>query len=391
MTPNGRRVSNRVARAAGFLCLSLSSCQLGEKESIQVGFRGVAKEVNFDVSALNAALVSNRVPPPLPPAGPSPPGNWQNVQVLTDISANEFNRTMLAITQWVSPQQGCGYCHNLANFAADSLNGKPIYTKIVSRTMLRMNRDINRNWNEHVAYTGVTCYTCHRGNPLPNGLWWYTDEDQYLRYYLDRPDARIQSRTVSGTPVNRTSLKQAAWTYAVMNSQSRALGVNCTYCHNSRQWSSWTQSSPTRVIAMYGAQMTRYLNVNYLLPLQPVYPEYRLGPMGDAPKMQCVTCHNGVYKPLFGVSMVKDYPALWGGPTWDSTLAVVHEDTLSDSVRTATPLDSATGGMLREVLPPLPAPTPRPPVVRSSSAPTLPRDAVHGSVSMRVRPADPRN
>ena len=41
----------------------------------------------------------------------------------------------------------------------------------------------------------------------------------------------------------------------------------------------------------------------------------RLGPMGDAPKAQCVTCHNGVYKPLYGLQMAKHYPALWGGHT----------------------------------------------------------------------------
>ncbi|WP_373069685.1 photosynthetic reaction center cytochrome c subunit family protein, partial [Gemmatimonas sp.] len=63
--------------------------------------------------------------------------------------------------------------------------------------------------------------------------------------------------------------------------------------------------------------MLRDVNQNYLSPLQPVYPSMRLGSQGDAPKAQCVTCHNGVYKPLYGAQMVKDYPALWGRPDWN--------------------------------------------------------------------------
>ena len=35
-----------------------------------------------------------------------------------------------------------------------------------------------------------------------------------------------------------------------------------------------------------------------------------LGTNGDSPKVNCTTCHNGVYKPLFGVSMAKDFPEL---------------------------------------------------------------------------------
>jgi outer membrane protein OmpA-like peptidoglycan-associated protein len=32
--------------------------------------------------------------------------------------------------------------------------------------------------------------------------------------------------------------------------------------------------------------------------------------LGDAPKANCGTCHQGVYKPLFGANMLKDYPEL---------------------------------------------------------------------------------
>ncbi|NJK42696.1 MAG: photosynthetic reaction center cytochrome c subunit [Aquincola sp.] len=231
-------------------------------------------------------------------------------------SAAEFGRTMTAMSAWVAGGAGnCAYCHNTANFAADSNKGQPIYTKLVARMMLRMTRRVNADYAQHVGGTGVTCYTCHRGQPLPNGLWFYTDQNQILRHYLDRDDIRVQSHTIEPLPgeaANRTAIRQTYNTYALMVTQSKALGVNCTYCHNSRAWTNWEESTPKRVVALYGAAMLRDINMNYLNPLQPVYPRSRLGEHGDAPKAQCVTCHNGVYKPMYGAKMVKDYPALWG-------------------------------------------------------------------------------
>ena len=56
--------------------------------------------------------------------------------------------------------------------------------------------------------------------------------------------------------------------------------------------------------------MVRDLNVNYLDALHNVFPPARLGITGDSPKVDCTTCHQGVYKPLFGASMIKDFPEL---------------------------------------------------------------------------------
>jgi photosynthetic reaction center cytochrome c subunit len=41
-----------------------------------------------------------------------------------------------------------------------------------------------------------------------------------------------------------------------------------------------------------------------------VFPRQRLGPGGDVPKVNCTTCHQGVYRPLYGAPVAKDYPAL---------------------------------------------------------------------------------
>jgi len=308
--------------AASAMVLLLSAC-VGERQTdtVQVGYRGVAMEQNYTRDDVKSAFAQVKIPDPLPPAGESPPGPlpWRNVQVLNDVSPTEFLRTMTAMTTWVAGTGNCAYCHNVAALWSDTLpDGKPIYTKLVARRMLQMTRQINGQYPQHVKNTGVTCYTCHLGKPLPNGLWFYTDQNDYLRHYLDRDGARVISQAMrpSGTG-NLSSVKQAEWTYALMISQSKSLGVNCTYCHNSRQFASWTQAPAARVTAYHGILMLREVNATYLSPLQAVYPSVRLGALGDAPKAQCVTCHNGNYKPLYGAQMVKHYPALWGRPDWN--------------------------------------------------------------------------
>jgi hypothetical protein len=61
--------------------------------------------------------------------------------------------------------------------------------------------------------------------------------------------------------------------------------------------------------------MVRDLNQIYPFPLQSVFPPNRLGPaLGDAPKVNCATCRNGVYEPLFGVRMAKNFPEPTGKP-----------------------------------------------------------------------------
>lgn len=373
------------------LALVVAGCDGGAKDSVQYGYRGTGREQTSDRSQSNAKLASSVIPAPLPPAGASPPGPlpWKNVQVLNDVSVGEFNRTMIAMSRWVAGGDGnCAYCHVGANFASDSL-----YTKRVARRMLQMNRDINANWASHTQATGVTCYTCHLGKAQPSGYWFFSDQNQYLRYYLDRPDARVQSRTVAPTPVNRSSIKQTEWTYAVMIAQSKGLGVNCTFCHNSRSWSSWEQSGPKRVIALYGSQMVRHVNSEYMAPLRPEYPidhlallarrANQLNTMGDAPKLQCVTCHNGANKPLYGAQMAKDYPALWGSPTWDSASRVrqIPAPTGSDVPPSVVPvpLPAPVPGAPVPVIPVAPAPVIGTTVDTTARASAVPDTAARGA------------
>lgn len=351
MTKIGTRLVAAAALAGG---LALTGCEAPPMQFEQTGYRGTGMaqvEKNGDIRRL-AAL--NIVPPPPYPLeasmleGERASQAYQNVQVLGDLSAEEFNRLMQSITEWVSPEGkvangGCTYCHNAENYAADTYdNGKPIYTKIVARRMIQMNRNINTNWQSHVQATGVTCWTCHRGNPVPVNAWVLDPAqpqgagmnlrgnkrgqntpvpvngfaslpyDPFGPYLAAKDNIRVASASAYPSVAHQTSIQSTEHTYALMIHMSEGLGVNCTYCHNTQSFKNWGESRPQRVGAWYGIRMTRDINNNYIEPLAPVFPTNRKGPAGDPLKVNCATCHQGAAKPLNGVSMLKDHPALAG-------------------------------------------------------------------------------
>jgi photosynthetic reaction center cytochrome c subunit len=322
-----------------FSFLSLVGCD--RTESVQWGERGTSMIHIDKPGRLQSAADLHSIPPPEPRDPPDPEIPLakdvnENVQVLTDLDALEFARLMQAISTWVAPEQGCEYCHNTENLASDEK-----YTKVVSRQMLRMTRDINTNWKSHVAGTGVTCWTCHRGQAVPSGTWYTNLGPQTpsagitgvkagqntagmrtvgnaalpfdpLTPYLEG-DTQVSIQGTTALPSeNRNSVKKAEWTYALMMYMSNSLGVNCTYCHQTRAMGVWEQSTPQRVTAWHGIRMVRDLNGDYLNPLKTLYPPERLGTTGDAPKVACDTCHKGAFKPLLGVGMLGDYPELAG-------------------------------------------------------------------------------
>jgi photosynthetic reaction center cytochrome c subunit len=281
-------------------------------------------------------VAANQAPPaqdPVEPAGQKASEVYENVQVLGDIDVEQFNRLMAAITEWVSPEQGCTYCHA----DGEELSADSLYTKVVARRMLQMTQHLNADWANHVAPAGVTCYTCHRGQNVPAEIW-FADSgppqargmagdrvgqnvaapasamaslpyDPFTPFLLQDSNIRVISTTALPEG-NDSSLRATEYTYGLMMHLSEGLGVNCTYCHNTRSFYAWDQSSPARSKAWYGIRMVRDVNNAYLQPLGPVYPPHRLGPQGDAPKANCATCHLGANKPLLGANMLKDYPEL---------------------------------------------------------------------------------
>jgi photosynthetic reaction center cytochrome c subunit len=314
----------------------LSQAERPPVGGIQRGYRGTSAVYIYNPRTMAGLIDANQVPATLPYAGdvgPKASAIYKNVQVLGDVNAGEFTRLMVSMTNWLAPVQGCAACHNTANFSDDTP-----YTKVVARRMLQMVRHINSDWTAHVAATGVTCYTCHRGQLVPVNIWFNNPGpiqaagfaqmpagknhpnpaaggaalplDPFTPFLEETNEVRIQSTTALRDE-DHQSIKQAEWTYALMINISEALGVNCNYCHMTRALGDWTQSSPQRVTAWYGIRMVRDLNRTYLDPLKSVFPPNRLGPaFADSPKVTCATCHNGVYKPLFGVSMAQGFPEL---------------------------------------------------------------------------------
>jgi photosynthetic reaction center cytochrome c subunit len=305
-----RRLSALIAGVIA--AVAVSGCDWPPPKTKQVGYRGVGMEQVDSPKALAKKFAAFKLPETLPPADPGGKKAsqvYQNVQVLGDLTENEFLRVMSAVTEWVSPDQGCNYCHNPNNLAEDS-----VYTKVVARRMFQMTASINETWKPHVGDTGVTCYTCHAGNPVPKNIWFQNlvqaNPAKMAGYNAGGQNAPNKSVGLTSMIADPFSIQSTEQTYALMIHMSEGLGVNCTFCHNSRSFGSWSSSTPQRVTSWHGIQMVRDLNGAYLDPLQKVYPSERLGTQGDAPKAFCTTCHQGLSKPLYGMQMSKDYPEL---------------------------------------------------------------------------------
>lgn len=340
--PNARRW----ATATGLLALPLllAGCEFGPKETQQLGPRGAGME---QVTNLNLVQKVS-APPPSAYELTSREGErardvYPELKALGDISVDEFGLLMANITEWVVPKDapaaeaGCNYCHNPENMASYEK-----YTKTVALKMIQMTQTINVDYQSHVKQTGVTCYTCHRGQAVPAYSWSFREDaepvrgikgnrhgqnapdpsvgfsslpnDIYTPFLADNPrEIRVgtpQIHPVSGAAL--VPIQEAEHTYGLMMHMSTALGVNCTFCHNTHNFADWTSSRLQRVPSWHGIRMVRAVNNDYMTPLTDVFPRGygRHGPMGDILKVNCTTCHQGVNKPLGGVSMLKDNPSL---------------------------------------------------------------------------------
>ena len=314
--------------------LFLAGCEAPPPEAVQLGYRGVGQEHIANPRTLAATVAENQAPTPQPAvssAGPKAGDVYQNVQVLGDLSVGEFTRIMAAMTEWVSPEEGCNYCHVDEGFQYDTK-----YTKRVARVMTVMTQNANVAWGDHVV-AGVTCYL-PSGQNIPANVW-ASDPGQAHAPGVMTAGQNIASATAATPPCPtiRSSpyldgdeeeakdlpwreantacpaivlVKETEWIYSLMMHMSDSLGVNCTYCHNTRAFYDWEQSSPARVRAWHGIRMVREMNNKYVAETADWLPDHRKGPMGDPLKVNCATCHQGAYKPLLGANMINDYPNL---------------------------------------------------------------------------------
>ena len=327
----------------GLTVLVVLGLLVGYKPTIVVqrGYRGEGRNLVYRPETVDKQAVVDKFPKPLKAAktdGIKASEAYENVQVLGDLTQSQMARLMLSIKAWVAPDVGCNYCHEAPDYAGDDK-----YPKRVAREMLRMTRHINADWAQHIAGsapTGVTCYTCHRGQPIPPNTWYQAPPASELRtgFFNRKPDVRPPTPGAHNTVLapdalsnylldddnirivglnalagsNPHVIPQARDTYSLMMIMSESLGVNCNFCHDTRAFYSWDQSSPQRAQAWYGIRMVRDINNHYVAPLYKLLPPERLGPTGDAPKVYCATCHNGANKPLGGAPMLEYYPELIG-------------------------------------------------------------------------------
>ncbi len=287
------------------------------------------------------------VPPPDAAALAMVSGGYKNVKVLGDLPPAEFMRLQQAITDWVAPKAGCAFCHQDGDWASDA---KP--QKIAARLMLQMTRDINANWSNHVSPAGVTCYTCHRGQAVPAETWFpqppkpqrrfvaqqqpYQESADTVRKFF--PDAGWSEYLLQDEPIAAQSptalpsgqvhaTAEVKRIYEMMMQLSEGMGVNCTYCHNSRAFADWSQSTPQRWTAHYAFEQTRQINNDYLLKLAeqvpmtrqrlhetslPVLPAEETGTMAGNGFVVCATCHNSEPKPMGGADVISGWKSLTG-------------------------------------------------------------------------------
>ena len=102
-----------------------------------------------------------------------PAGEYKNLQVLPkNITPDSLDRIMGGFNEGLGVN--CTFCHTENKYTkqleADK-DTKP--EKEITRNMMRMTMDLNKNYfqfNEEVTAAkvkAVTCYTCHKGQPIP--------------------------------------------------------------------------------------------------------------------------------------------------------------------------------------------------------------------------------
>lgn len=307
-------------------------------ESLQTGPRGTGMSVpefKLDLAKPDPSIESflaSTSAPVVPQGGEQTAGEArENVPPgLEDLTVENYDRLLAAMRVWTG----------IPDLFEDPAN----YQTAVGHVMIGMTQNLNEEWSGHVnanKEVGVTCYTCHRGQPVPSDVWFkinpvnesaegwsanqnrVTVQSQYTslpsdaleKYLLDGESIKVhdlESR-VAGIPGtdDYPGIQQAERTFALMNYVSNSLGVNCVFCHNSRAFYDGSQVTPQWGTEILGIEMVLELNNTYLVPLEGLLPEERLGPIyADAPKAACKTCHKGYQQPLQGTNVIGNWPEL---------------------------------------------------------------------------------
>jgi photosynthetic reaction center cytochrome c subunit len=304
------------------------------RSEIQTGPRGSGMFVVKSAAVTDAgdptAATFYSMAPTVPTGGETLASDaYDNAEpLLGDLTAENYDRLVEAMRRWTG--------------IPDLFGPEETYQTVVARRMIQMTQYINEEWGDHVAPAGVTCYTCHRGQPVPSEVWfqvtpvvnafegWSANQnrvtpnsaysslpsDALMEYFINSEPIRVHDLAPRVANEGTATIQQAERTFSLMNYFSNSLDANCTFCHNTRALYDLEQSTPQLLNAQLGIAMVQDLNYEFLLPLDGTLPPERLGPVhADVPKLGCGTCHKGYTKPLGGLAVTTDWPELTGeGP-----------------------------------------------------------------------------
>ncbi len=307
-------------------------------ESMQTGPRGTGMHVTRFQSAVNtpdptiAEYFTMAAVPPLDDAERAGDVIEGAEPLLADLSVENYERLIEAMRVWTG--------------IPDLLTpGEENYQTVVARSMIQMTQELNEGWGAHTnnnpdsGNVGVNCYTCHRGEQVPNNVWfklgpvnanaagWSANQNRATvqSQFTALPSDALEKYLLENNPINvhdldarvprdmanPATIQDTYRTYSLMNYFSNSLAVNCVFCHNSRAFYDPSQNTPQWANASLGILMVQEINNDWLVPITDVFPEHRLGPVfGDVAKVACATCHQGYQQPLEGMDMISDWPEL---------------------------------------------------------------------------------
>ena len=154
---------------------------------------------------------------------------FQNVQILTDVPADELRYIMQVTSRTLGVR--CEHCHERAGWHLDD---KP--EKRTARKMMHMVAVAGEEYFQ--GFEAPSCWTCHRGSTKPE-----TEADPEMMAMVramqatafsdeTRPAGEVYEnlRQLGDLPANE--LREVMYTFVA------ALGVGCTHCHIPGDWSS---------------------------------------------------------------------------------------------------------------------------------------------------------
>lgn len=197
---------------------------------------------------------------------------FRNVHVLAAVSSERFMAGMQSMGKNLGLK--CLECHVQEDYSSDQKK-----TKVRARQMLRMTARINLE-----LFGGnpvVTCFTCHRGKPVPDkpALPPAATPEPAPPRLSDADAARPASEIYAS--VQALDDIAAGQVVPIMSWFTQQLGVSCTHCHaGSGRWESDEKRAKPRARQML-------LMVGNLARL---YYE------GSTP-VTCGTCHRGETRP----------------------------------------------------------------------------------------------